>query len=102
MSRRLESTPRSKVRTALRRLWLRSRERSATLKAAGYSCQECGVKASRAQGHEQRVEVHHLDGVGNWETVIDAVFAQLLVHPSRLKAICPECHGKHHAKKAGL
>jgi hypothetical protein len=34
MGKKLPYTPRSKVRAALRQLWLRSRERAAALKAA--------------------------------------------------------------------
>lgn len=95
MGKRLPGTPRSKVRAALRQLWLRSRERQAALKAAGRSCQRCGVKASVAKGREQKIEVHHKNGV-DWEQLIDLVYERLLVSPDFLEAVCPCCHDKEH------
>lgn len=89
-------TPRSKVRSALRRVFLNSREHQAALKEAGRSCQHCGVKASVAKGREQKVEVHHKEGIGNWQKVIDAVYAELLVSADKLEVLCPECHKKEH------
>ena len=100
MSRKLITTPRSRVRSALRQLWLRSRERARAVKAAGYSCQRCGVKQSKAKGKEQRIEVHHRSGIGNWESVIDHVFAELLCDPELLEVVCPGCHEKEHAPSA--
>lgn len=96
--RKKPNTPRSRVRSALRQLWLRSRERAAALKAAGRSCQRCGVKASVAKGREQKIEVHHKAGIGNWDKVIDSIYSELLVSPDNLEAICPECHAKEHGK----
>jgi 5-methylcytosine-specific restriction endonuclease McrA len=92
MGKRLPTTPRSKVRAALRQLWLRSRERAAALKRDSYTCQFCGKKQSKAKGREQKVEVHHREGIGNWEKVIDLVFAELLCSPDELETTCPECH----------
>ncbi len=74
MSKRLPNTPRSTVRAALRQLWLRSRERAAALKRDQYTCQVCGRKQSKAKGKEFDVQVHHKDGIGNWEQVIDSVY----------------------------
>jgi hypothetical protein len=73
MSKRKPSTPRSKVRAALRQLWLRSRERAAACKAESYTCEECNV--------------------------IDEVFRVLLVHPDRLQVLCKACHEKIHGGK---
>ena len=89
-------TPRSKIRAALRRLWLRSRERAFALKLAGYKCQKCGVKQSKAKGREQKIEVHHQEGIGNWESIIDEIYIELLIQPTCLKVLCPECHKKEH------
>lgn len=97
MGRKLPATPRSRVRSALRQLWLRSRERAAALKAAQYTC-ACGKKQSKAKGREIAVTVHHKDGVGNWEEVINAVYRELLCDPSHLDVKCLDCHERiHHA-----
>jgi len=93
MGKRLPTTPRSKVKAALRQLWLRSRERAAALKRDSYTCQECGKKQSKAKGKEQAVEVHHLNGI-EWENIIDYIFRHLLVSPDALETVCPECHKK--------
>ena len=95
MGKRLKGTPRSRVRAALRQLWLRSRERAAALKAADRRCAECGVKASVAKGREVAVEVHHLDGV-DWEELIDLVYERLLVSPGKLQVLCKRCHAAEH------
>ena len=98
--KRLPTTPRSRVRAALRQLWLRSRERAAAVKREGGCCERCGVKQSRAKGREVAIEVHHRDGI-DWEALVDMVFARLLVDPSRLEVLCRECHGKEHGKGQG-
>lgn len=90
--KRQPNTPRSAVRSALRRLWLRSRERQAALKRDKYTCQKCGLKQSRAKGKEAYVEVHHQRGIQNWESVIDYIFLHLLCDPKDLKTVCASCH----------
>ena len=85
------NTPRSQVRSALRRLWLRSRERAAALKRDDYTCKDCGRKQSRAKGKEFQVQIDHLDGV-EWEAMIDYIYRHLLVSPDRLETVCPEDH----------
>ena len=54
MGKKLPTTPRSRVRSALRKLWLSSRERSAALKREEYCCEVCSVKQSTAKGREQK------------------------------------------------
>jgi hypothetical protein len=92
MPKKLLTTPRSRVRSAIRQLWLRSRERSAALKAQNYCCQSCGKKQSKAKGKEQAVEVHHKNGIGNWDAVIDIIYEQILCSPATIEVLCPECH----------
>lgn len=92
MGKRLPNTPRSKVRAAIRQLWLRSRERAAALKRDKYTCQRCGKKQSKAKGKEQAVEVHHTKRIAGWEKVIDLVFAEILVNSEYLETLCPTCH----------
>jgi len=94
MGKRLEYTPRSKVRSALRQLFLRSRERAKALKATGYCCAECGIKQSKAKGKEVKIEVHHIEGA-RLEELIDLVYKWLLCDPAKLKPLCEKCHDAH-------
>ncbi|MDD5010441.1 MAG: HNH endonuclease signature motif containing protein, partial [Syntrophorhabdaceae bacterium] len=91
MGKRLPTTPRSRVRAALRQLWLRSRERAAAIKRDKYTCQMCNRKQSKAKGKEFKVEVHHLDGV-RWEQMVDIVYEMLLCDPQNLLTVCEDCH----------
>ena len=100
MGKKLPTTPRSRVRAALRQVWLRGRERSQCVKNAGHKCEVCGVKSSVAKGKEQKLEVHHREGVLNWTEIIDAVYKYLLVAPEKMVCMCPACHDKiHHPKE---
>ena len=92
MGKRLEYTPNSQIKSALRRLFLRSRERSAAWKRDKGCCQICGAKNSRAKGREVYCEVHHLDGVENWEEIYRVVRRYLLCHPDFLQTLCKGCH----------
>jgi predicted HNH restriction endonuclease len=85
-------TPRSRVRSCLRKLWMTSRERAATLRRDSYTCRVCGRKQSKAKGQEFDVQVHHVDGVGNWEQVIDLVYEELLCGPDKMIVVCKKCH----------
>lgn len=98
MGKKLANTPRSKIKAAIRQLWLRSRERAAALKREGYCCQHCDVKQSKAKGKEQKIEVHHLDGIDIWADVVDLIAEKILCHPDSLMVLCPECHKKEHGK----
>jgi 5-methylcytosine-specific restriction endonuclease McrA len=60
----------------------------------GYTCQRCGRKKSKAKGKEFDVEVHHKDGVLNWDMLINLVYDFLLCSPEHLETLCPECHDK--------
>ena len=82
-------TPRSRVKSALRRLWLRSRERAKALKDADYRCTECTVKQSMAKDREVKLEVHHLAEI-DWEELIDLVYIKLLKVPQT--PLCKPCH----------
>ena len=94
MGKRLPNTPRSKIRAALRMLWLRSRERAATLKREKYHCQCCGKKQSKTKGKEVALEVHHINGI-EWEKMINYVYEHLLCNPEYLEVLCVDCHKKH-------
>ena len=92
---RKPATPRSAIKNALRRAWLRSRERAEALKKSGYCCVECGVKQSKAKGKEVGLQVHH-DPQINWDGLVDLVFDRVL--NSNQYPLCKECHKKRHAK----
>ena len=91
-SKKLPHTPASQIRSALRRLWLRSRERASALKRDNYSCVKCGVKQSKKKGAVVKVEVHHLDGVLNWDELIWSIRDDLLCDPKNLETLCRSCH----------
>lgn len=91
-------TPASRIRQALRLLWLRSRERAEALKNTKHCCSVCGVKASQAKGREVKLEVHHVDGC-DWDGVIDMIRTRILQTPDRLAPVCKPCHDSLHANR---
>ena len=99
MSKRLPTTPRSRVRAALRQLWLRSRERAAAIKREANTCEVCGKKGSVAKGREVKIEVHHRTGEIPWEPLIDYIFKHLLTSPDDLEVLCKQCHLDKHDNK---
>jgi plasmid maintenance system antidote protein VapI len=99
-SRKAEGTPRGKVKKILRQLFVRSRERAAALKAAGYCCESCGIKQSRKDGAEVTLEVHHIKGISGWEALIDMVYAELLCSPDMLQVLCRGCHSRQHESRS--
>ena len=100
MGKRLPTTPRSAVRRAIRRyIWLRSRERAAALKRDDYTCQKCFNKQSKAKGKEFSVEVHHVDGIDNWDRVIDVIYECILCSVDQLQTLCKKCHVEHKNNK---
>jgi predicted HNH restriction endonuclease len=44
------------------------------------------------------VQVHHKKGIAQWEKIIDLIFAEILVDPSLLEAVCVDCHKAEHGK----
>jgi 5-methylcytosine-specific restriction endonuclease McrA len=88
----MEETKRVHIVRGLRQIWMRSKERSEALKLAKYTCQKCGKKKSVAKGKEQKVEVHHKLGVGNWDRIVQVIRDELLCSPEHLEVLCPECH----------
>jgi hypothetical protein len=94
--KRLDYTPKSQIISALRRLFLRSRERSFAIKRDKYTCRRCGAKQSKAAGHEVSVEVHHTCGVTNWNEIESTIRMYLLTDPEDLRTLCKACHGMEH------
>ncbi len=89
-------TKKTHIVRMLRMLWLRSVERAEAMKRAKYCCERCGVKQSKAKGKEQKVEVHHKGGVGNWDRIIAVIREELLCPPEKLEVLCPDCHDTEH------
>lgn len=90
------------IRSGLRRMSLRCREKSEALKRAGYSCCKCGVKRSVARGHEEQVECHHCNPVAEHDgmnIIIAAIRKYLIVPPEEWEPLCPRCHAEEHAKE---
>jgi len=92
---KLPYTPRSRIRSALRQVFLRSRERAHVLKESKYTCQECGVKQTKTKEKTIKVNVHHKSGIDNWDKIIDMIYDQLL-NEEDLEVLCKECHLDHH------
>ena len=87
-------TPRSRIKGMLRQIFLKSKERGEALKRDLYTCQKCGVKQSRAVGHEQSVQVHHTKGIEVWDDVIELIATDILCDIEFLQTLCPDCHKK--------
>ena len=96
MGKRQANTPRSQIHSVLRRLFLRSRERAAAIKREENSCERCGKKGSKEKGREVMINVHHRDGIGNWDKIIDMIYEELLCNPDGLEILCKPCHDAQH------
>jgi 5-methylcytosine-specific restriction endonuclease McrA len=87
-------TPRSQIYSSLRTLWLRSRERASAIKRDKYTCVSCGRKQSKAKGKEFSVQVHHKNGISNWEKIVELIREEMLCSADELETLCKECHEK--------
>ena len=94
-------TPRSRVKNALRQLWLRSRERNHALKMADRTCKVCGVKASQAKGREVKVQVDHTHGI-DWDGIVSLIVERVLQRPEDYTVLCEKCHKKKHLDRADV
>ena len=95
MAKKKGNTPRSRIRAAIRNLWLHSRERAKALKDSGYRCVRCGVKQSAAKGKGVKLQVHH-DPPIDWDGLIDLIDKRILSVPQY--PLCKDCHKKEHEK----
>ena len=96
MGRKSPNTPRSRIKNALRQVFLRSRERAAALKATENHCADCGVKQTMAKGREVKLEVHHEPPI-DWNGVVELIEERVLRVP--MTPLCKDCHKKRHEKK---
>lgn len=100
MSRKLPNTPRSRIKSAIRQLWLRSRERAKVLKESGYRCADCGVKQTKAGKDKEKwitLEVHHVNMIDHWKEIVDMI-AEKILEPEQV-ALCKCCHKKRHESR---
>jgi 5-methylcytosine-specific restriction endonuclease McrA len=98
--KRKPTTPRSRVKNAIRQMWLRSRERAAAVKLHSNTCQHCGRKGSVAKGKEVKIQCHHTKGI-DWDGVVDLIFERVLQTPLDYTVLCKECHDKEHERLKG-
>jgi hypothetical protein len=91
MGKKLEYTPNSKIRQALRKLTLWSRERNAAMKRDKYTCTTCGKKKSARKGFEVKVEAHHKNGI-DWQGVCDFIRERVLQTADDYECQCDDCH----------
>ena len=89
------TTPRGQIASALRILFLRSRERREACKRARNRCEKCNTKINK----DVKGEVHHLDGI-DWDAIEKVVREKLLCDPKRLTLICKKCHNQEHYREA--
>ena len=92
----MPKTPDSRIRSTLRSLFLRSKERAEVLKRCGYTCVQCGKKQSVAKGREVKVEVHHRSGI-DWAGLFDDIRRRLL-NADDMEVLCKDCHRREHGK----
>lgn len=92
-TRRKPNTPRSRIRNALRQVFLRSRERYAAIVREGHCCQRCHRRESSAKGRELKIQVHHNPPI-DWDGIIDLIADRLLNVP--MEVLCEECHDREH------
>lgn len=85
----------SRAQPVLRKLWWFSPERRAVLKRDNNTCVECHRKASKAEGREVKVEVHHKKGEIRWDKIVKVLEEELFVPIEDMETLCKECHAMH-------
>jgi 5-methylcytosine-specific restriction endonuclease McrA len=82
-SRKKPITPRSRIVSTLRRLWMYSRERAERLRLDDKQCQYCGST--------EHLEVHHYEEIP-WDVIIRFIYKYILVNPKDCVTLCRKCH----------
>lgn len=88
-------TPNNVIRSALRQLWMRSKERNQAIKNANRQCVVCSARQSAAKGREVKLNAHHTDGI-DWADLIRLVRERLLMTPDAYTVVCERCHKQEH------
>lgn len=97
MPRKLPYTPLSRIKNAIRQVWLRSRERAAAIKREANTCQCCKRKGSQAKGREVAIQVHHIHGI-DWDGICQDIRKRVLQTPDAYEVLCKDCHAARHGK----
>jgi len=84
-------TPRNRIVGELRRLFVKSVERSEALKRDNYTCCICKRKQSKKKGFELAIHVHHINEI-DWDNIIDLIQDRLLCDSDMLQTLCIDCH----------
>ena len=98
MGKKTLHTPSSRITSALRVLWLRSRERAAAIKREEGCCQDCGAKGrakATRNGPKVTLEVHHRYQP-DWGAIHAVIREELLQNPDHLRVLCKSCHRDEH------
>lgn len=82
-SRKKPVTPRSRITSYLRRLWMYSRERAERKRIDKNTCQYCGSK--------EHLEVHHYEEIP-WDVIIRFIYKYILVSTKDCVTLCRKCH----------
>ena len=97
MSRKQLHTPKGRIISSLRKLWLYSRERAAALKRAENRCECCGALSKTRKGGTVTLEVHHNNPIGKeWQLIAEKIYRHILVNPKHLTVFCKDCHEEEH------
>lgn len=90
-----EVTPLSKIKNAIRQVWLRSRERGTAIKRDKYTCQDCKKKQTTRKGEEFKVQVHHIEEI-SWDDICLVIREKVLQTPDKYVTLCETCHDRRH------
>jgi 5-methylcytosine-specific restriction endonuclease McrA len=95
-------TPDGIIKSAMRLLFMRSREKGAAMRRDKNTCQQCGAKGSVAKGKEVKTECHHIIGTEgrdiNWQRIYEVIREELLCPPQEMITFCRPCHLAIHGK----
>lgn len=95
-------TPDGIIRSSLRLLFMKSREKGAATRRDKNTCQTCGAKGSVAKGKEVKTECHHTIGTEgrdiDWQRIYAVIREELLCSSDELTILCKPCHLALHGK----
>ena len=90
----------SRIRSALRRVWLYSPEYRDAKRYYNNTCAECGRKGTAAKGREVKTQLHHIGGMPELPGLIDEIIRVMYPPVEGYEVLCKECHKLLHKKEA--